>query len=164
MDLYRAAFGTTEYGIPESEFIREYPVPLHFWALRRTPTSAVAGLVTFLTLTTAGFGGYGLLTDDLRGIGALRPMIAQVELQMLADRPTTRGWYIEAAPKTNLAPLRAVGFIELPVRYTVPSENGDELPATLMYKPIGRRYSPTLPTESEVDVAVREIRAVVYGL
>jgi len=163
MDLYRTAFGTTEYGIPESEFIREYSVPLHFWTLRRTPTSAVAGLVTFFTLTTAGFGGYGLFTDDLRGVGALRPMIAQVELQMLADRPTTQGWYIEVAPKTNRAPLRAVGFVELPVRYTVPSQNGDELPATLMYKPIGRHYPPTLPTESEVDAAVREIREVIYG-
>ncbi|VVJ17429.1 Uncharacterised protein [Amycolatopsis camponoti] len=163
MALYRTAFGTTEYGIPESEFTQEYPVPLHFWTLRRTPTSAVAGLVTFFTLTTAGFGGYGLFTDDLRGIGALRPTIAQVELQMLADRPTTRGWYIEVAPKTDPAPFRAVGFVELPIRYTVPSPNGDELPATLMYKPIGRHYSPALPTKSEVKVAVREIREVIYG-
>ncbi|MGW4523725.1 GNAT family N-acetyltransferase [Amycolatopsis sp. NPDC004378] len=164
MDLYRGAFGTTEYGIPESEFTRKYPVPRHFWALRRTPGSAVAGLVTFFTLTTAGFGGYGLFTGDLRGIGALRPMIAQVELQLLADRPATRGWYVEAAPKTDRAPLRAVGFVELPVRYTVPSRTGDELPATLMYKPIGRHYPPTLPAESEVEVAVREIREVVYGI
>ncbi|WP_328617015.1 GNAT family N-acetyltransferase [Amycolatopsis sp. NBC_00355] len=163
MELYRTTFGITEYGIPESEFIREYPVPLHFWTLRRTPASAVAGLVTFFTLTTAGFGGYGLFTGDLRGVGALRPMIAQVELRMLADRPSTRGWYIEVTPKTDQAPLRAVGFIELPVRYSVPSPNGDELPATLMYKWIGRHYSPTLPTESEVGAAVREIREVVYG-
>lgn len=163
MELYRTAFGATDYRIPESEFAREYPVPRHFWALRRTSTSAVAGLVTFFTLTTAGFGGYGLFTGDLRGVGALRPMIAQVELRMLADRPTTRGWYIEVAPKTDQAPLRAVGFIELPVRYTVPSQTGDELPATLMYKPIGRHYTPTLPTESEVDAAVREIREVIYG-
>jgi len=162
MASYRTFFGSTEHGVPESEFARAYPVPFHFWSLRRTPAGPVAGMASFFTLTNAGFGGYVLFSDALRGTGALRPLVAKIEMRMLADRPSVGGWYIEVADSTDPTPFRAIGFTELPVRYTTPARGGAELPIRLMYKPIGRHYPPKLPTPAEVGEVIHEIRAVVY--
>ncbi|MFD9733894.1 GNAT family N-acetyltransferase [Umezawaea sp. NPDC059074] len=160
--LYRQVFGSTAYSVPESEFTRAHPVPFHFWSLRRTPSDPVAGMASFFTLKTAGFGGYVVFAEGLRGIGALRPLVARIELRMLADRPSVTGWYVEVADMTDPAPFHAIGFTELPVRYTTPDPEGVEVAIRLLYKPIGRHYRPALPTPAETDEAIREIRAVVY--
>ena len=81
----------------------------HLWSLRGSPGGPVAGLVSFFTLSEAGFGGYVALGSPFRGTGRLPLVLARVETQMMRDGLGATGWYVECGDGA-LSPLTRAGF------------------------------------------------------
>ncbi len=163
---YRAVFGAGPLAVEEAEFGRALAetAGYHLWSLRETQAGPISGLASFFALRSAGFGGYLALTGGLHGTGRLRPLIALIERQLLRERPTARGWYIEVGPDTDPGPFDAVGFWEVGIDYRQPGRPGEDVPVRLMYKAFGRWYGPPELPGSALLVAVEDILGMVYDI
>jgi hypothetical protein len=164
MSCYRAVFGSGGLAVPDEDFRRALPLAgYHLWSVRGSDVDGpVAGIASFFGLATAGFGGYLALVGALHRTGRLRPLVALMEERLLADRPRTRGWYIEVGPDTDPAAFQAIGFHEIAVDYRQPGQ--PEIATRLFYKPFGRSYGPPALSAGEVVLAVEDILAVVYDI
>jgi hypothetical protein len=160
MSRYRATFPPGPLTVPETDFrLALGGGGYHLWTLRRRPDDPEAdGIASFFSLPDAGFVGYLALTGPLRRIGALRPLVARIETQLLADRATVRGWYAEVGPDTDITPYRQIGCHELAVDYRQP------VPVRLVFKPTGRVYCPPRLTAGDLLTDIASILTSVYGI
>jgi GNAT superfamily N-acetyltransferase len=176
--VYRAVFSDPATMVPAAEFsgllepssIRR-PYTYHLWALEATQHACVAGIASFFSLGTAGFGGYVGLKAPLRGIGALAVIIARIERQLIRDAQEHRGWYIECADERTAALFAAHGFFEIALSYSQPPLGAAEGTARtlrphlhLLYREFGARYEPPALGVDGFLRAVREIFAAVYAI
>lgn len=141
----------------------------HLWTIRSGTDRPCEGMASFLTMPTAGFGGYLCFVESLRGSGRLRPTIARIEARMVRDNPVARGWYIECAGETERDAFLSTGFVELAVPYRQPRLPGDgdagrESPLYLLYKPFGAVYAPPRLKTTDLLVAVKEIYKSIYEI
>ena len=128
-------------------------------------------MASFLTLPSAGFGGYLGLISRLRGGGWLHYLCSRIERQMIQDGTAAQGWYVECAgpPERDIFVRPSVGFHELDVPYRQPGSSATSTPAAdrplhLLYKPFGRVYrSPEIPV-TDFLTSMRQILTTVYGL
>jgi hypothetical protein len=148
---------------------QEQPYLYHFWALEDADAAAVCGLASFFTLPTAGFGGYIALAPPIRGTGALPTILARIELQMIDDGTSARGWYIECEDGNNVAGFSALGFFEIDIAYYQPlcgsGAANDTLACPrlhLLYKEFGAQYEPPSLTTAEFVAALSESYRYVY--
>lgn len=138
----------------------------HLWGLRENAASPIAGMASFFTLRTIGFGGYLLWESPLRGTSRTRLLLARMEEQMIRDASTVTGWYVECAPDSaEAAVFQQLGFLRVPVVYHQASlDFADEERPTcalgpeqwLLYKRLGADYAPAPPPREQVlnDIAV----------
>lgn len=141
----------------------------HLWGIHSTTAGPCDGMVSFVTMPCAGFGGYMAFDSPLRGTGRLRQIIARIEEQMIRDNPDARGCYIECGNEVNRDIFTRVGFFELDVTYEQPltTRSGVRTPPLrlhLLYKPFGRVYCPPTITRTAILQAVTEIYWSVYDV
>lgn len=154
--VYEGVFADPSTAVPGEEFrtllgaARDPAAPdfdYHLWALHAAPGAELEGMVSFATLSGAGFVGYICLTGSLLGTGRVRGVLDQVEAHLVRDRPGVHGWYAECAGEPERSVFRRVGFAELAVSYSQPASTSGSLPEHalhLMYKPIGPAGPPRL--------------------
>jgi len=138
----------------------------HLWAIHGSPSIGTEGMVSFYALRPAGFGGYIVLTGELRGRGLLRDLVARIEEQMIRDRVGARGWFIECGPE-SVAPFRRVGFEEVCVDYRPPAvgarrQGKDVERLHLLYKPFGDAYGPPVVARRFVLDSIAAILKEIY--
>lgn len=142
----------------------------HLWALRAPGTSRIDGAASFFTLPTIGYGGYLVLAGRLRGRGLLRQVIARIEEQMLRDRSSAQGWFIETGPESRAIFVHC-GFQEIDVDYRPPAvgrparaqrDHPERL--HLLYKPFGSVHTPIAVPRAELLDGVAEVLDHVYGV
>ena len=145
----------------------------HLWTIRREAGAECEGMASFLTMPSAGFGGYVGFVEPLRGLGKLRHLGARIEARMVRDGTRARGWYIECAGRTERDIFLKLGFRELDVDYIQPSLPGRNInspgrPLHLLYKPFGRVYGDAqqtmVITKSAFLQAIREIYQSIYDI
>jgi hypothetical protein len=139
------------------------------WNIRRESVKECGGMASFLTMPSAGFGGYIGFTSSLRGAQKLRYVIARAEERMVRDGTEARGWYIECAGEPERTIFSKIGFTELDVEYMQPVLPGtsDEPRSDslhLLYKPFGRVYEAPTVTKGEFLKAIREIYESIYDI
>jgi GNAT superfamily N-acetyltransferase len=178
MKLYAASFHNADTMVTAADFRELLGVPnqerafaYHLWSLRRPGAQITDGIASFFTFPAAGFGGYIAFAPALRGMGALRQVIARVERAMIADDAGATGWYIECADNRVAAIFKAHGFFELDLDYVQPplgvrSESAGTLgpKLCLLYKAFGARYEPPVLTPAGVKAAMRDVFRYVYGV
>jgi GNAT superfamily N-acetyltransferase len=144
----------------------------HLWTLSRDADGKCEGMASFLTMPSAGFGGYVGFFEPLRGSGKLSHLGARMEERMVRDGSQARGWYIECDDEEERDIFLKLGFRELDVNYLQPALPGRNIEAPdrflhLLYKPFGRVYAdveqPQIKT-SEFLQAVREIYESIYDI
>ncbi|HEY4008263.1 MAG TPA: HD domain-containing protein, partial [Pseudonocardia sp.] len=148
----------------------------HLWKIHSEAKPNSLGMASFLTMPSAGFGGYIGLKEALRKSGYLPLIIAQIEERMVrdgkrrVDEDPLHGWYIECEQDKVRDRFLALGFHDLNVPYMQPErEPGTQkippIKLHLLYKPFGRLYN-TWPrvTIAELLQAVREIYGSIYGI
>jgi GNAT superfamily N-acetyltransferase len=145
----------------------------HLWTIRREAGAKCEGMASFLTMPSAGFGGYVGFLEPLRGSGKLRHLGARMEERMVRDGTRARGWYIECGGRAERDIFLKLGFRELDVDYMQPSLPGRNIDPPsrslhLLYKPFGRVYAnadetPAIPKSAFLQ-AVREIYQSIYGI
>jgi len=176
--VYKASFHDPATMLPSRGFRtllvrrqRRLPFAYHLWALEKPPTMAVAGIASFFTLATAGFGGYVALVAPLRGAGVLPAVLARIERQLIADSADVRGWYIECADEHTLGLFCAQGFFEVAVPYRQPPLGlaaARAAPVTpllhLLYKEFGAQYAPPMLTPADFIAAMRDVFSDVYDV
>lgn len=141
----------------------------HLWGIHETAAGLCDGMASFVTMPSAGFGGYTALGPSLRGTGRLRQIIACTEERMIRDNPDVRGWYIECSEEVNCRIFSSVGFFELDLTYEQPLTEGSGAPTPplrlhLLYKPFGRVYRPPTIERAAFLQAVTEIYWAIYGV
>lgn len=151
---------------------RKHGMHYHLWGLRQNPASPIAGMTSFFTLRTIGFGGYILWEPPLRGTKRTPLLLARMEEQMIRDESTATGWYIECAPDSDEATVfQKLGFIRVPVRYHQASlDYADKERPTcslgpmqwLLYKPLGADYVRTPPPWEQVLKDIATILHEIY--
>ncbi|HTT11417.1 MAG TPA: hypothetical protein VMG60_11050 [Burkholderiaceae bacterium] len=139
----------------------------HLWRLASPPSELVQGVASFFTLARAGFGGYLVFAQSVRGQGLLRPVIARIEEQMVKDATGADGWFIEC-DAVAAQPFIAVGFRELPVDYRPPRVGptagmAEPERLKLLYKRFGST-SGALPGRRFLLDTVADILRHVYGV
>jgi hypothetical protein len=176
MAIYTRAFNDEQTAVSEAEFrqsiaLRRYPLPFsyHLWAIEEPRSATVAGMASFFTFATAGFGGYIALVAPLRGTGALGTILARIERQLVNDNGAVRGWFIECENDRTAGIFTAHGFRELVVTYRQPELR--EAPAVgqaekpllkLLYKELGARYQAPVLSGQELLSAIRDVFRHVY--
>ncbi len=144
----------------------------HLWRIAASVDGPVAGMASFFSLPSAGFGGYLVLGGALRGQGLLAPLVDRIEACMMADgvAPAARhpGWFIECGDGPA-AVFRRLGFADVPVDYRPPAlapapGSSPPVPLRLLYKPFGVVYLPPSLDAGFVRRALREILGHVYGI
>jgi GNAT superfamily N-acetyltransferase len=178
IEVYERVFQDTGTAIPSDEFRKAFqPQGLayrpgyrfHLWNIRRDSVKECGGMASFLTMPSAGFGGYIGFTSSLRGAHKLRYVIARAEERMVRDGTNARGWYIECAGEPERTIFSKIGFAELDVEYMQPALPGtSDEPRTeslhLLYKPFGRVYEPPTVSKAEFLQAVSEIYQSIYDI
>ncbi|MVU77531.1 GNAT family N-acetyltransferase [Nocardia sp. ET3-3] len=176
LDVYESAYSDPGTAWPRTAFrsaVQQGPAlaaagfHYHLWALHRPPQGPCDGMVSFVTMPSAGFGGYLAFGPPLRGSGRLRPIIARIEERMIRDNPQARAWFIECATDLNREIFCKAGFFEVDAAYEQPgSADGRRLPLRLhlLYKPFGRTYEPPVIERAVFLEAIAEIYHVVYQL
>jgi GNAT superfamily N-acetyltransferase len=178
IDVYERVFQDRDIAIPGDEFRRAFqPEGLayrpgyrfHLWTIRRESLQECGGMASFLTMPSAGFGGYIGFVDSLRGAGKLRHIIARAEGRMVRDGTEACGWYIECAGETERNIFSKVGFSELDVEYMQPGLPGRSAeprtdPLHLLYKPFGRVYETPTITKPAFLQAIRELYQSIYDI
>jgi GNAT superfamily N-acetyltransferase len=144
----------------------------HLWTVSGDADGKCEGMASFLTMPSAGFGGYVGFFDTLRGSGKLRHLGARMEERMVRDGTQARGWYIECGGEEERDIFLKLGFRELDVNYLQPSVPGRNIEAPdrflhLLYKQFGRVYpdgeQPQIKA-SEFLQAMREIYESIYDI
>lgn len=182
IDVYDKVFKNGDTAIASSEFRKAFqPDGLydrvgyryHLWTIRRETGAKCEGMASFLTMPSAGFGGYVGFVEPLRGSGKLRHLGSRMEERMVRDGTGARGWYIECDGRTERDIFLKLGFRELDVDYMQPSLSGRNIDPTsrslhLLYKPFGRVYADadetTAITKSAFLQAIREIYQSIYDI
>ncbi len=139
----------------------------HLWAIHSTAAGSCDGMASFVTMPTAGYGGYLTFDHPLRGSGRLRQIIARIEEQMIRDNPDASGWYIECNEEVNCEIFARAGFFELDLVYEQPLTQGSgsqtpPLRLHLLYKSFGRVYRPPIISRAAFLRAVAEIYWMIY--
>lgn len=144
----------------------------HLWGLRETSQRPMAGMVSFFTMKTIGFGGYIVWEPPLRGTNRTRLLLARIEEQMIRDESAVTGWYIECAPHSaEAAAFLKVGFVRVPVRYHQASLDYADKPRPscslgpeqwLLYKRLGADYAPCAPPPEQVLTDIAHILHDIY--
>jgi GNAT superfamily N-acetyltransferase len=180
--VYEKVFADSDTAIASSEFRKAFrPEGMHrrpgyryhLWTIRSEPGAECEGMASFMTMPSAGFGGYVGFFEPLRGSGKLRHLGARIEERMIRDGAGGSGWYIECGGALERDVFVREGFRELEVDYRQPTLPGRDIdtanrPLYLLYKPFGRVYA--CPEESLTIAkskflqAVREIYQSVYGI
>ena len=159
IDVYRRAFDSPATSVEPASFVRglrryaEAGYRYHLWSLRSRRGGAIAGMASFFGFRGMAFGGYIVLEGALRGVGALRPLLARMEQQLVADALDIQGWLIECETDYTAEVFARCGFCTLDVPYVQPVLPGavsdDVPPLILMYRPLGRAYgAPRLSSET----------------
>lgn len=139
-------------------------VTYHLWALRAREGEPIEGLASFFSLPQTGFAGYIVLSGRLRGRRLLAQLVARIELQMLADPSSSRGWFGECISASAEA-FQRVGFRAVAGDYRPPAV-GDVQPQAdperleLLYKEFGRGRG--MPDQDELRAAVASILSHIY--
>jgi GNAT superfamily N-acetyltransferase len=178
IDVYERVFQDRDIAIASNEFRKAFqPEGLayrpgyrfHLWTIRLESVQECGGMASFLTMPSAGFGGYIGFADSLRGAGKLRHIIARAEERMVRDGTEARGWYIECAGETERNIFSKVGFAELDVQHMQPALPGRSIeprtdPLHLLYKPFGRVYERPTIAKPEFLQAMSEIYQSIYDI
>ena len=172
INVYRRAFDSPSTAVEPASFVRglrryaETGYRYHLWAVRSRGDGMVAGMASFFGFAGMGFGGYVVLEGALRGVGCLRPVLARMERQLIADGLGMRGWLIECETATTVDVFRRCGFFALDAGYTQPdlpgSAGGGTPPLILMYRRFGRVYGPPRLTVGELLDGLAEVLRHVY--
>jgi len=181
MDVYRRGFDDGPTTVKASAFGNAFRwagsqqhrgVHYHLWGLREDAHHPIAGMTSFFTLRTFGFGGYILWEPPLRGTNRTRLLLARIEEQMIRDERDVTGWYIECAPESaEAAAFAKMGFIRVPIRYHQASLDytDQERPTCssgpeqwLLYKRLGVDYSPSTPSREQVLADLATILHDIY--
>jgi GNAT superfamily N-acetyltransferase len=179
--VYDQVFHGRETAIGSGEFVKAFePGGLyyrpgfryHLWTVSSDADGKCEGMASFLTMPSAGFGGYIGFFEPLRGTGKLRHLGARMEERMVRDGTEARGWYIECDGKKERNIFLKLGFRELDVNYWQPSLPGRDIPALdhplhLLYKPFGRVYPEMGPPKIESSQflqAMWEIHESIYDI
>lgn len=172
IDVYRRAFATPATAVEPVSFVRglkrydESGYRYHLWAIRDEANRSIAGMASFFSFDGMGFGGYVVLEAGLRGAGCLRPVLARIEQQMRADDCGVRGWLIECENDATSAIFTRCGFRALALDYQQPILPGaavaSTVPLLLMYKPLGRVYTPPALSAGELLAGLAEVLRYVY--
>ncbi|BAL24501.1 GNAT family N-acetyltransferase [Azoarcus sp. KH32C] len=140
----------------------------HLWALRAADGGKIAGMASFFTLPSAGFGGYIALGESMRGCGLLHLVMSRIEKRMMRDGTRAEGWFIECGDDSAPVFLRA-GFREVPLKYRSPvcgagpsHQPGERL--HLLYKRFGMTTERVCITRPQLLAALSEILRDVYGI
>lgn len=180
IDVYTEVFTDPAIAIPPDKFreafsadgiARKLGCNYHLWAIYRRGAARCEGMASFLSMPSAGFGGYLALIAPLRGAGHLHYLMSRIERQIIEDGTSARGWYVECAgPRERDIFVRpSIGFHQLDVPYTQPSHSGMDTLATgqplhLLYKPFGRVYRPPAIPVADFLTAMSEILTLVYRI
>jgi GNAT superfamily N-acetyltransferase len=174
IDVYRRAFDSPSTAVEPASFVRglrRYTEPgyrYHLWAVRGRGDGSVAGMASFFGFAGMGFGGYVVFEGALRGAGCLRPLLAKMEQQLIADALGMHGWLIECESASTAEVFRRCGFFALDVGYTQPdlpgSAEGGTPPLILMYRQFGRVYGPPRLTSDELLAGLAEVLRHVYRI
>lgn len=174
--VYKSAYSDPETCWPADIFrsaverkpaLAAFGYSYHLWGIHSTEAGPCDGMASFVTMPTAGFGGYLAFDRPLRNSGRLRHVIARIEERMVRDNPDSGGWYLECNTDINRETFAKVGFFELDVPYEQPATaaSGSRTPALslhLLYKPFGSVYRPPVIPRDEFLTAVAEIYSVIY--
>ena len=100
IDVYTEVFKDADTAIAKDQFRKAFEPPhglaywtdyrYHLWTIRSDARAKCEGIASFLTMPSAGFGGYFAFRDSLRGRGMLRRLIARVEERMIRDCEPTQ--------------------------------------------------------------------------
>ncbi|HEX2749708.1 MAG TPA: GNAT family N-acetyltransferase [Verrucomicrobiales bacterium] len=160
-------------GFQGSRICPEPPVPYHYWMWGVLPAAGqpLAGLVSFFALPHCGFGGYIAFDAPLRGKGHFRRLLRMIEKQFVRVNPSISGWYVECEHgSTESAVFTRCGFTEVPMVYLQPrlvsdvSGDSDGYHLALLYKPLGRIYSPPALTAAALKRDIAQFVRVVYRM
>ncbi|MET1083166.1 MAG: hypothetical protein ABWY12_09000, partial [Burkholderiales bacterium] len=172
IDVYQRAFESPSTTVESASFVHELRrhsesrYRYHLWAVRGRGNGLVAGMASFFGFAGVGFGGYVVLEGELRGAGCLKPLLAKMEQQLVADELGMRGWLIECESVIVAEIFRRCGFYELEVGYSQPvlpgAAAGGTPPLILMYKRFGRVYGPPRLTSGELLAGLAEVMRHVY--
>ncbi len=181
MEVYHRAFPGGPTAVEPSAFgnafrwsasQRTRGLHYHLWGLRESSTQPMAGMVSFFTMKTIGFGGYIVWEPPLRGTNRTRLLLARIEEQMIRDESEVTGWYIECAPHSDeAAAFMKVGFVRVPVRYHQASLDYADQPRPscslgpnqwLLYKRLGSDYHPAPPSSDQVLIDITIILRDIY--
>jgi GNAT superfamily N-acetyltransferase len=180
--VYEEAFTDRGTAIASCEFRKAFQTDglayrpgyrYHLWTIKGDAEAKCQGVASFLTMPSAGFGGYLTLIKPLRGSGKLRHLAACIEERMVRDGTDARGWYLECDGPTERDIFLRLGFCELDVDYGQPSLPGagadqPSRPLHLLYKPFGRVYrnanDASRVTNPGLLQAVREIYQSIYDI
>ncbi len=175
--VYEEMFTNPETAI-DSDAFRKYFQPdelirlpgcyLHLWTIRREGAKTCEGMASFMTMPSAGFGGYLGFLPPLRGSGKLGHLLRRIEERMVRDCTHARGWYIECDGdlERDIFTKKEIGFHELDVEYMQPPlcKGGVDRPIHLLYKPFGAVYEPpTIEVSAFLD-AIREVYHCIYSI
>jgi hypothetical protein len=172
IDVYHRAFDSPATSVEPASFVRglrryaEAGYRYHLWAVSSRRSGAIAGMASFFGFRGMGFGGYIVLEGALRGVGALRPLLARMEQQLADDMLDIHGWLIECETDYTAEVFARCGFYTLDVPYVQPVLPGavsdDVPPLILMYRPLGRGYgAPTLGSDNLLQ-GLEEVLRWVY--
>jgi len=176
--VYESVFTDPTTAIPSDRFraaFREDRVAsmtgfrYHLWTIRSGTSAPCEGMACFITMPSAGFGGYLCFIGSLRGQRLLRPMIARIEERMVRDNASAKGWYIECAGEAERDMFLRMGFVELAVPYRQPrlpgnDDSGRERSLHLLYKPFGRVYEPPCLSTGDLLTALRDVYRSIYEI
>ncbi|MFE3029382.1 GNAT family N-acetyltransferase [Nocardia tengchongensis] len=141
----------------------------HLWAIHYPADESCDGMASFVTMPSAGFGGYLAFTPPLRSSGRLHRIIARIEEQMIRDNPDARGWYVECGSDLSREIFSKAGFFGIDAGYEQPatSSSGSRtppLPLPLLYKPFGRVHQPPTLARATFLRTITEIYWAVYAV
>jgi Acetyltransferase (GNAT) family len=174
IEVYRRAFDSPATSVEPASFVRglaryaESGYRYHLWAVRRRDDGQVSGMTSFFTFERVGFGGYVVLEGTLRDVGCLRPLLARMEQQMLADGFDARGWLIECETVDTVEIFRRCGFYVVDVGYRQPDLPGAAtrggLSLILMYRAFGRVYEKPHLSADDLLTGLSALLRYVYRI
>lgn len=181
LNIYAAEFNNSQVTIPRDSFrqsllcsdFQNKPYNYHLLSIRTDPKESPKGLASFFTFPRAGFGGYIVLSTDIRNKGFLSEVITRIERVMIMDKKGAQGWYIECEPTGNSKSIfKKRGFYGIDVVYRQPPLIGEqsyysfnEAPVLhLMFKEFGLHFGPPVLRTPEIKNALNWIYKVVYQL
>jgi hypothetical protein len=174
IDVYRHAFDSPSTAVAAGSFVRglsryaDTDYRYHLWAVSSRHAGGVVGMASFFGFRGMGFGGYLVLEGAFRGVGALRPLLARMEQQLVVDALGIEGWLIECETHSTATVFARCGFHALAVPYAqaaLPGAARADSPALiLMYRPLGRTYGPPQLATERLLLGLQEMLRWVYRI